>query len=145
MWQDEAFPMQIFHLGGEFKAFWSIKQHCFFLLAVTRTLLWIQPRASVSFFLYVQDRFQSNTGWVGSQLKKGYWKFFNLWFSFFVVVPFFFFFPTRIGKCQLFVGVCRNRQVYSSFMYTVDANGLEIRIHRTGLHLLHLLSGEEFM
>lgn len=44
-----------------------------------------------------------------------------------------------------FRGVCKNRQVYLSRMYTVDANGLEIRIHRTGLHRLHLLSGEEFM
>lgn len=87
--------------------FWSFKQNIF-LPALTTALLRIPPRVSVTFILCMQDRFYSNTGWIGPQLKKGYWKFINPKF------PFFFFFPsspTGIGKWQLPVGVCKNRPI----------------------------------
>lgn len=53
---------------------------------------------------------------------------------------------TGTGKWKFLVGVRKIRQVYLSFMYTLDANELEIRIP-TGqiFNNFCLLSGEEFM
>lgn len=72
--QDETFPMEISIWEGKSGAFVN---QIFFTSPSYSPFESTPPRVSVTFILCRQDKLHFNTGWIGSRLKKGYWKFIN--------------------------------------------------------------------